>query len=604
MKKREFKINGIWVILFIVGMIIFVPYLFAEDNVVDVNYSYFTKRVEAEDVIEIKEISPYVLFKVNNSQNLFKAKMINDDLSKDVKITKMLENQGVIVKQKSESSFDFLTIMYLILQFLPLLIIALLIFATMRRSKGSYAKFMFQGVDSKKVDSSIKKKFTFKDVAGLEESKQELAEVVEFLKNPLKFKRMGARIPKGVLMVGVPGTGKTLLAKAVAGEAKVPFFNVSGSEFVEMFVGVGASRVRDLFTKAKKNSPCIVFIDEIDAIAKQRGIGVGGGNDEKEQTLNQLLVEMDGFNENENVIIMAATNRVEVLDRAILRPGRFDRQVVVDIPTLKERREILELHAKNKPLEDNVDLQDFAKKTSGLVGADLENLLNEAAILAARINSRNITSKNVENALERVIMGPERKSKVLNDKERKIVAYHEAGHALVSFLLPDSEPVSKISIVPRGRGVLGYVLRLPQEDKFLWSKEDFLSKIKISMGGRAAEEIIFNEITSGAHNDIEKATKLAKDMLTVYGMSPTFGPQALVGDRSMLMPDGNIALNRTFSDETVKRLDKEMTEIIFSCYNDAKKMIKENISKLEKIAKHLLEHELIAEDELADIVGA
>ena len=446
------------------------------------------------------------------------------------------------------------------------------------------------------VNTADKNKITFDDVAGVDEEKEELQEIVEFLKNPKKFTDMGARIPKGVLLVGGPGTGKTLLAKAVAGEAGVPFFIISGSDFVEMFVGVGASRVRDLFEQAKRNSPCIIFIDEIDAVGRQRGAGLGGGHDEREQTLNQLLVEMDGFSANEGVIVLAATNRPDVLDKALLRPGRFDRQIVVGAPDVKAREQILEVHSRKKKLADDVDLKIIAKNTSGFAGADLENVLNEAALLAARRDLKEIGMKEIEDAMVKVTMGPEKKTKVRNEHEKKLVAYHEAGHAVVSKFLPTQDPVHEISIVPRGTAG-GYTMYRPTEDKSFISKTYMEETIISLLGGRVAEALILNDVSTGASNDIERATKMARSMVTVYGMSDKLGTIMFDGDQGEVFLGRDLAQSKTYSEETAAVIDEEIKKIIDTAYDKAKKILSSNIDKLHIVAGILLEKEKINGEE-------
>ena len=446
------------------------------------------------------------------------------------------------------------------------------------------------------VNTADKNKITFEDVAGVDEEKEELQEIVEFLKNPKKFTDMGARIPKGVLLVGGPGTGKTLLAKAVAGEAGVPFFIISGSDFVEMFVGVGASRVRDLFEQAKRNSPCIIFIDEIDAVGRQRGAGLGGGHDEREQTLNQLLVEMDGFSANEGVIVLAATNRPDVLDKALLRPGRFDRQIVVGAPDVKAREQILEVHSRKKKLADDVDLKIIAKNTSGFAGADLENVLNEAALLAARRDMKEIGMKEIEDAMVKVTMGPEKKTKVRNEHEKKLVAYHEAGHAVVSKFLPTQDPVHEISIIPRGTAG-GYTMYRPSEDKSFISKTYMEETIISLLGGRVAEALILNDVSTGASNDIERATKMARSMVTVYGMSDKLGTIMFDGDQGEVFLGRDLAQSKTYSEETAAIIDEEIKKIIDTAYDKAKKILSSNIDKLHIVAGILLEKEKIDGEE-------
>jgi cell division protease FtsH len=442
---------------------------------------------------------------------------------------------------------------------------------------------------------------TFADVAGAEEAKEEVQEIVEFLRYPQKFQALGGRIPRGVLLVGPPGTGKTLLAKAIAGEARVPFYSISGSEFVEMFVGVGAARVRDLFDQAKRNSPCLIFIDEIDAVGRHRGAGLGGGHDEREQTLNQILAEMDGFDTNANVIVMAATNRPDILDPALLRPGRFDRHVVIDLPDIKGRKAILEVHAKGKPLAKEVNFETLAKETPGFSGADLANVINEAAILAARRNRKDITLKELEEAADRVLAGPEKKSRVISLKEKEIIAYHESGHALTARMLPNADPVHKISIV--ARGILGGWTRfLPTEDRHLWTKSQFDDRLTVSLGGRVAEEITFGEMTTGAQNDLEQATKLARQMVTEYGMSARLGPRTFGQRQELIFLGREISEQRDYSDKVAQEIDEEVHSIIQRAYDTAKQILTANTEKLKQLAGELLTHETLDEPELNKIL--
>ncbi len=441
-------------------------------------------------------------------------------------------------------------------------------------------------------------KVTFNDVAGCEESKEELKEVIEFLKTPDKFKKLGARVPKGVLMLGPPGTGKTLLARAAAGEADVPFFSVSGSAFVEMFVGVGAARVRDLFEQSKKFQPCIIFIDEIDAVGRHRGAGLGGGHDEREQTLNQLLVELDGFDDTTSTILIAATNRPDILDPALLRPGRFDRHIVIDRPDLKGREEILKVHMRNKNFDNNVDVSILAKRTPGLVGADLENLINEAALLAARHDKENIGMDELEEGIERILAGPERKSRLISEREKKIIAYHETGHAIVAKILPGSDPVHKISIIPRGHAALGYTLQLPEEDRFLISRSELLNRIAILLSGRVAEELIFNDVTSGAANDLERATQTARQMVTQFGMSEKLGLVKLGNKREEIFLGRDISEDRNYSEEIAYAIDQEVKSIIDHCYSKSKEILNNRRDLMDKITNILLEHEVILGDDL------
>ena len=467
-------------------------------------------------------------------------------------------------------------------------------------SQGGGKTLSFGKSKARMMTPADRNKITFDDVAGVDEEKEELQEIVQFLKNPKKFTDMGARIPKGVLLVGQPGTGKTLLAKAVAGEAGVPFFIISGSDFVEMFVGVGASRVRDLFEQAKKNSPCIIFIDEIDAVGRQRGAGLGGGHDEREQTLNQLLVEMDGFSDNEGVIVLAATNRPDVLDKALLRAGRFDRQIVVGAPDVKAREQILEVHARKKRLSDDIDLKVIAKNTSGFAGADLENVLNEAALLAARRNLTEIGMKEIEDAMVKVTMGPEKKTKVRSEKENRLVSYHEAGHAVVSHYLPTQDPVHEISIVPRGMAG-GYTMYRPTEDKNFVSKTEMEENIVSLLGGRMAEELIIGDISTGASNDIERATAIARNMVTKYGMSEKLGTITLGQDQDEVFLGRDLAHAKTYSEETASEIDKEIKRIVDTGYNRAKQILTEHSDKLHAVANILLEKEKITSEEFEAI---
>ena len=475
---------------------------------------------------------------------------------------------------------------------LPLLLIGGLFIMILRQAQGSNNQAITFGKSRARVFTGDKPTVTFADVAGAEEAKQELQEVVEFLKEPQKFASLGARIPKGVLLVGPPGTGKTLMAKAISGEAGVPFFSISGSEFVEMFVGVGASRVRDLFEQAKKNSPCIVFIDEIDAVGRQRGAGLGGSHDEREQTLNQILVEMDGFDTDTNVILIAATNRPDILDPALLRPGRFDRQVVMDRPDVKGREAILRVHVKGKPLEPDVDLATIAKGTPGFVGADIENLVNEAAILAARRNKRAIGMAEFEEAVEKVIAGPERRSRLISDEEKQIVAYHEAGHALVMQMLPEADPVHKISIVSRGMA-LGYTMPLPEEDHLLYSRNKFRDELAGLLGGRVAEEEVFGDITTGASNDLERVTALARRMVTQYGMSDILGPQTFGEKEELIFLGREIGEQRNYSEEVAEAIDREVRRLVDEAHERARTIIRTYRHKLDEIARRLIEKETI-----------
>ncbi len=498
----------------------------------------------------------------------------------------------VLPAQETSSWVTFFT------SIIPFVIIFILFFFLLNQAQGGGSRVMNFGKSKAKLYNEEKKKVRFKDVAGADEEKQELVEVVEFLKDPRKFAELGARIPKGVLLNGPPGTGKTLLARAVAGEAGVPFFSISGSDFVEMFVGVGASRVRDLFETAKKNAPCIIFIDEIDAVGRQRGAGLGGGHDEREQTLNQLLVEMDGFGANEGIIIIAATNRPDILDPALLRPGRFDRQITVDRPDVTGREAVLRVHARNKPLDPSVDLKAIAMRTPGFSGADLENLLNEAALVAARSDKKKIDMEDMDEATDRVIAGPSKKSRVISKKERNIVAYHEAGHTIIGVVLDEADMVHKVTIVPRGQAG-GYAVMLPKEDRFLMTKKELLDKITGLLGGRVAEDIVFGEVSTGAHNDFQRATNIARKMVTEYGMSDKLGPLQFgqaQGGQVFLGRDLNNEQN--YSDAIAYDIDKEIQRIIKESYERAKTILTENREKLNLIAETLLEIETLDAEQI------
>ncbi len=484
---------------------------------------------------------------------------------------------------------------------IPFIIIFILFFFLLNQAQGGGSRVMNFGKSKAKLYNDEKKKARFKDVAGADEEKQELVEVVEFLKDPRKFAELGARIPKGVLLVGPPGTGKTLLARAVAGEAGVPFFSISGSDFVEMFVGVGASRVRDLFEQAKKNAPCIIFIDEIDAVGRQRGAGLGGGHDEREQTLNQLLVEMDGFGANEGIIIIAATNRPDILDPALLRPGRFDRQITVDRPDVNGREAVLKVHARNKPLDDGVNLKAIAQRTPGFSGADLENLLNEAALIAARRNKKKVDMLDIDEATDRVIAGPAKKSRVISKKERKIVAFHEAGHTVIGLKLDDAEIVHKVTIVPRGQAG-GYAVMLPKEDRYFMTKPELLDKICGLLGGRVSEEVVFGEVSTGAHNDFQRATGIARKMVTEYGMSDKLGPIQFGQTQGQVFLGRDIGHEQNYSDAIAYEIDLEMQRFIKDSYEKTKKIITENRDLLNLIANTLLEVETLDAEQIKHLV--
>lgn len=522
-------------------------------------------------------------------------------------LVQFLEDEGVVLGVEGEgikfvvepSGLDWGSIALTVI--LPIVLLgALFYFLFFRAARGAGTQAFNFSKSRARLTLDKRPDVTFADVAGTDEAKEEVQEIVEFLKSPQKFQALGGRIPRGVLLVGPPGTGKTLLAKAIAGEARVPFYSISGSEFVEMFVGVGAARVRDLFEQAKRNAPCLIFIDEIDAVGRHRGAGLGGGHDEREQTLNQILAEMDGFDTNANVIVVAATNRPDILDPALLRPGRFDRHVVIDLPDIKGRKAILEVHAKGKPLAKEVDLETVAKETPGFSGADLANLINEAAILAARRNRKDITLKELEDATDRTIAGPERKSRIISPKEKEIFAYHESGHALTARMLPNADPVHKVSIVARGI-IGGWTRLLPSEDRHLGTKSQFEDSLAVSLGGRVAEEITFGEMTTGAQHDLEEATKLARKMVTEYGMSEKLGPRTFGQRQELVFLGREISEQRDYSDKIAQEIDEEVHNIIQRAYNTAKKILTTNTEKLNQLAKELIAHETLDEPELDKI---
>ena len=599
--KGKLKTFTTWLICGII-FIVFVSTVLDKTNT-KMTYSELISKMEQG---EVKEIS---LAYDGKSANV---KLEGQTVPKEVNIpsvesfvdyaTEYLKDGKIKFDEKSQSIF--ITILGLISPFGLIIIFFIFWFLLMNNNAaqggGGNRTMSFGKSKARMTGADDKNRVTFKDVAGVEEEKEELEEIVEFLRNPKKFTDMGARIPKGVLLVGGPGTGKTLLAKAVAGEAGVPFFIMSGSDFVEMFVGVGASRVRDLFEQAKKNAPCIIFIDEIDAVGRQRGAGLGGGHDEREQTLNQLLVEMDGFGTNEGVIVLAATNRPDVLDKALLRPGRFDRQIVVPAPDVLAREKILEVHAKNKKLADDVDLKLIAKNTSGFSGADLENVLNEAALLAARRDLQQIGMKEIEDAMVKVTMGPEKKTRVRSEKENKLVAYHEAGHAVVSKFLESQDPVHQISIVPRGMAG-GYTMYRPTEDKSFMSKTEMEENIVSLLGGRVAEKLILNDISTGASNDIERASKIAREMVTKYGMSDRIGSIMFGSGQEEVFLGRDFAQSKNYSEETAGIIDEETKKIIDTAYNRAVQILSDNIDKLHAVAKVLLEKEKIDSEEFEAI---
>ena len=592
--KKGIKTLAMWLIIGIIVIVLLSSIM--ENSSSKMTYSELVTSIENKEVENIK---------ISADGNTATVKLKNSKMEKEVNVPSLdsfmsyseeyLKTGEFTLEEEKESIW--ITVLSLITPFGLLIIFFIFWFMMMSgNNQGGAKNLTFGKSKARLVNAGEKNRVTFDDVAGVDEEKEELEEIVEFLKNPKKFTDMGARIPKGVLLVGQPGTGKTLLAKAVAGEAGVPFYTISGSDFVEMFVGVGASRVRDLFEQAKKNAPCIIFIDEIDAVGRQRGAGLGGGHDEREQTLNQLLVEMDGFSDNEGVIILAATNRPDVLDKALLRAGRFDRQIVVSSPDVKAREQILEVHARKKKLSEDVDLKVIAKNTSGFAGADLENVLNEAALLAARRNYKEIGMKEIEDAMVKVTMGPEKKTRVRSEKENRLVAYHEAGHAVVSRYLPTQDPVHQISIIPRGMAG-GYTMYRPSEDKSFMSKTEMEENIVSLLGGRVAEELILNDISTGASNDRERASQIARNMVTKYGMSDRVGAIMFGGGQGEIFLGRDFAQTKDYSEETAGIIDEEVKKIIDYAYNRARNILSEHADKLHAVAGVLMEKEKIEGEE-------
>lgn len=591
--NKFFKNVTFYLLIIIVMIWMFDYYSGGTEKKDDMSYTSFLQHVQQDDIKQVTIVDNIISGKLKDGQEF--STVVPDD---DTLISK-LEAKNVEIRAELPPQPPWWT--GILSSLLPMLLIVGLWFLLMNQSNGGGGRVMNFGKSRARRYDEDKVKVTFKDVAGADEAKQELEEVVEFLKHPQKYNELGAKIPKGVLLYGPPGTGKTLLAKAVAGEAGVPFFSISGSDFVEMFVGVGASRVRDLFEQAKKSAPCIVFIDEIDAVGRQRGAGLGGGHDEREQTLNQLLVEMDGFGANEGIIMIAATNRPDILDPALLRPGRFDRQIVVDRPDIKGRQEILKVHVKGKPIGQDVELNVIAQRTPGFTGADLSNLVNEAALMTARKNKKVINMPEMEEAAERVIMGPERKSRVISDKEKRLTAYHEGGHTVVGMLLDNTDPVHKVTIIPRGRAG-GYTLSLPKEDRYYATRSEMLDELKVLLGGRVAEALVLKEISSGASNDLQRATTLARQMICEYGMSENIGPVTFGHRQDQVFLGRDIARDKDYSEEVAAEIDKEVRSFIEDAYAATEKLLSDNIDKLHVIAEALIERETLEADEISELI--
>ncbi len=602
--NNSLKTLSFWLFIFVV-VIMLVNYFNTPKQAANKQYTYsdFIQAVDRGDIAKVtiiqKEQSAREIQGVRKDNSEFKLLAPVDDPM----LFQTLHNQHVGITTKLPTSSTGQLLMTFFFSWGPVIaFIAFWLYYLNKMQGGAGGAMAFGKSRAKLQTPTNKPKVTFADVAGVDEAKQDLEEIIDFLKDPSKFQRLGGKIPKGVLLLGPPGTGKTLLARAVAGEAGVPFFSISGSDFVEMFVGVGASRVRDLFDQGKKNAPCIIFIDEIDAVGRHRGAGLGGGHDEREQTLNALLVEMDGFETNSGVILVAATNRPDVLDPALLRPGRFDRQIVVDRPDLNGRAGVLKVHTKAITLGDDVDLQVLARRTPGFSGADLANLANEAALLAARRGKKSVGMSEMEEAIERVLAGPERKSRVISDREKKVIAYHESGHALVARLIPGTNPVHKMSIIPRGRGALGYTLQLPTEDRFLAMREELQNEVSVLLAGRAAEQLIFNEISTGASNDLERATDIAHRMVCEYGMSKELGTMTFGKKDHEVFLGRDLMKEKNYSEKTAQAIDSEVHKIVTSAYDRSMQLLKKNESKLVKLAATLLEKEIILSEEIDQII--
>ena len=591
--NRFFKNVTFYLLIIIVAIWMIDYYSASTVSKTDITYSAFMKHVQQDEVKQVTIVDNVISGKLKDGKDFSTVAPSDDSL------IPTLRARDIEIKAELPPQPPWWTT--ILSSLLPMLLIVGIWFMLMQQSQGGGGRVMNFGKSRARRYDEDNIKITFKDVAGADEAKQELEEVVEFLKHPKKYNDLGAKIPKGVLLYGPPGTGKTLLAKAVAGEAGVPFFSISGSDFVEMFVGVGASRVRDLFEQAKKSAPCIVFIDEIDAVGRQRGAGLGGGHDEREQTLNQLLVEMDGFGANEGIIMIAATNRPDILDPALLRPGRFDRQIVVDRPDIKGRQEILKVHVKGKPISPEVELGVIARRTPGFTGADLSNLVNEAALMAARKNKNKIDMPEMEEAAERVIMGPERRSRVISDKEKRLTAYHEGGHTLVGMLLDNTDPVHKVTIIPRGRAG-GYTLSLPKEGRYYATRSEMLDELKVLLGGRVAEALVLKEISSGASNDLQRATSLARQMICEYGMSPELGPMTFGHRQDQVFLGRDIGRDKDYSEEVAAKIDKEIRKFIDEAYQKTESLLNENMDKLHLIADALIERETLEGEEIDQLM--
>jgi len=582
-----------WGIIFVIMILLFnLFYGKPRQTVLDKNYSEFITEVEKNQVLEVEAQGRNLIWRDKE------GKRYKTYAPEDPEMIKILREKQVVINAKKESDTSFIQI---IITWAPMILLIGVWIFFMRQMQIGGGKALSFGKSKAKILAKEDHRVTFENVAGIEEAKDELEEIIAFLRDPKKFTKLGGRIPKGVLLIGAPGTGKTLLARAIAGEADVPFFSISGSDFVEMFVGVGASRVRDLFLQGKRNAPCIIFIDEIDAVGRHRGAGLGGGHDEREQTLNQLLVEMDGFESNEGVILIAATNRPDVLDPALLRPGRFDRQVVVPVPDVKGREEILKVHSKQIPLADDVNLTDLSRGTPGLTGADLENLVNEAALLAARLGKEKVEMADLEQAKDKVLMGVERKSMIISLEERRMTAFHEAGHTLVAKMIPGTDPIHKVTIIPRGRA-LGITQQLPIDEKHTYPKDYLLNNITIMMGGRAAEELVLNHQTTGAGNDIERATEIARKMVCEWGMSEKLGPLTFGKKEEQIFLGREFAQHRDYSEETARLIDNEIRAIVTHSYEKAKDILQKNMAALHQLANSLLEKEVLDSRQIDSII--